>query len=108
MVILALVLVVVAVWGLARVPTAFLPDEDQGYLIVSAQLPDGASKERTDAVLQKIAKIAKAVPGVDHVVTVSGVSILDNLATLANAGVAFVVLDDWDARLKKQGQDLLS
>ncbi|MGB8632159.1 MAG: hypothetical protein WCD69_22745, partial [Xanthobacteraceae bacterium] len=43
----SLVLVFVAVWGLARAPTAFLPDEDQGYLIVSAQLPDGAAKERT-------------------------------------------------------------
>jgi HAE1 family hydrophobic/amphiphilic exporter-1 len=65
MVMVALVLVVVAVWGLARVPTAFLPDEDQGYLIVSAQLPDGASKERTDAVMQQISEIAKKVPGVD-------------------------------------------
>ena len=85
-----------------------MPDEDQGYLIVSAQLPDGASKERTDAVMQQISKIAKAIPGVDHVVTVSGVSILDNLASLANAGVAFVVLKDWDARLKEKGQDLRS
>jgi HAE1 family hydrophobic/amphiphilic exporter-1 len=108
MVLLALLLVGVAVWGLARVPTAFLPDEDQGYLIVSAQLPDGASKERTDAVMQQISEIAKRVPGVDHAVTVSGVSILDNMATLANAGVAFVVLMDWDARLKHKGQDLLS
>ncbi len=64
-VVLALVLVVVAVWGLTRVPTAFLPDEDQGYLIVSAQLPDGASKERTDAVMQQISGTAKKVPGVD-------------------------------------------
>jgi HAE1 family hydrophobic/amphiphilic exporter-1 len=108
MVVLALILVGVAVWALTRVPTAFLPNEDQGYLIISAQLPDGASKERTDAVLQKISTIAKSVPGVDHVVTISGVSILDNLATLANAGAAFVVLDDWDARLKEKGQDLLS
>src|SRR5579863_9359594 len=108
MVIIALFLVVVAVWGLARVPTAFLPDEDQGYLIVSAQLPDGASKERTDAVMQQIAKTAKSIPGVDQVVTVSGVSILDNLARLANAGVAFVVLKDWGARLQQEGQDLRS
>ncbi|MFZ0986311.1 MAG: efflux RND transporter permease subunit, partial [Xanthobacteraceae bacterium] len=78
MVLLALLLVAIAFWGLARVPTAFLPDEDQGYLIVSAQLPDGAAKERTDAVMQQIAGIAKKVPGVDHVVTVSGISILDN------------------------------
>ena len=108
MVILALILVGGAIWALTRVPTAFLPNEDQGYLIVAAQLPEGASKERTDAVLQRISTIAKNIPGVDHVVTVSGVSILDNMATLANAGVAFVVLNDWDARLKEKGQDLLS
>ena len=48
------------------------------------------------------------MPGVDHVVAVSGLSILDNMATLANAGVAFVVLNEWDARLKQKGQDLRS
>ncbi|MGB5182843.1 MAG: efflux RND transporter permease subunit [Xanthobacteraceae bacterium] len=106
MVLLALLLVAIAFWGLARVPTAFLPDEDQGYLIVSAQLPDGAAKERTDAVMQQIAGIAKKVPGVDHVVAVSGISILDNFASLANAGVAFVVLNDWNDRLKQKGQDI--
>jgi hydrophobic/amphiphilic exporter-1 (mainly G- bacteria), HAE1 family len=108
MAVLALILVGFAIWGLTRVPTAFLPDEDQGYLIVSAQLPDGAAKDRTDAVMQQISKIAKIIPGVNHVVTVSGVSILDNLASLANAGVAFVILNDWDARLKQKGQDLRS
>ena len=104
----ALLLVALAVWGLTRVPTAFLPDEDQGYLIVSAQLPDGASKERTDAVMQQISGLAGKLPGVDHVVAVSGVSVLDNMASLANAGVAFVVLKDWDVRLKQKGQDLRS
>jgi hydrophobic/amphiphilic exporter-1 (mainly G- bacteria), HAE1 family len=108
MVLLALVLVSGAIWGLTRVPTAFLPTEDQGYLIVVAQLPDGASKQRTDAVMQKISKIAGAVPGVEHVVTVSGISIFDNLASLVNAGVAFVILKDWDARLKEPGQDARS
>lgn len=106
MVLLALALVGLAIWGLARVPTAFLPDEDQGYLIVSAQLPDGASKQRTDAVMQQVAAIAGKVPGVEHVITVSGVSILDNFASLANAGFAFVVLKDWGVRLKQRGQDL--
>ena len=108
MVVLALALVVVAVWGLARVPTAFLPNEDQGYLIVSVQLPDGASKARTDAVMQQISAIAQKTPGVESVITVSGISVLDNFATLANAGVAFVVLKDWDVRLKQKGQDLRS
>ena len=58
--------------------------------------------------MQQISGIAKKVPGVGHVVTVSGASILDNMASLANAGVAFVVLDDWDVRLKQNGQDLRS
>ena len=106
MVLLALVMVGGAIWALTRVPTAFLPTEDQGYLIVVAQLPDGASKERTDAVMQKISKIAGAVPGVEHVVTVGGISIFDNLASLANAGVGFVILKDWDVRLKGAGQDV--
>src|ERR1700734_145367 len=108
MVVLAFVLIGVAIWGLIRVPTGFLPDEDQGYLIVSALLPDGASKERTDAVMQQISTAAKNVPGVEHVVTVTGVSILDNMSHLANAGVAFVVLADWDVRGKQKGQDLRS
>jgi HAE1 family hydrophobic/amphiphilic exporter-1 len=105
---LAFVLIGVALWGLIRVPTGFLPDEDQGYLIVSALLPDGASKERTDAVMQQISKAARSVPGVEHAVTVTGVSILDNMSHLANAGVAFVVLADWDVRGKQKGQDLRS
>jgi HAE1 family hydrophobic/amphiphilic exporter-1 len=108
MVVLALALVGVAIYGLTRVPTAFLPVEDQGYLIVVAQLPDGASKERTDAVLKQIQGIASKMPGVEHVVTVSGLSVLDNLSSLANAGVAFVVLKDWDVRLKETGQDARS
>jgi HAE1 family hydrophobic/amphiphilic exporter-1 len=108
MVLLALLLVGIAVWGLTRVPTAFLPDEDQGYLIISAQLPDGAAKGRTDAVMQQISEIANKVPGVEHVVAISGISVLDNFASLANAGVAFVVLNDWNARLKQKGQDLRS
>ena len=105
MVAVALALVAFAIWSLTRVPTGFLPTEDQGYMIVVTQLPDGASKERTDAVLDKIQKITQPIPGVEHVVTVSGISILDNRASLANAGVAFIVMKDWDARLKEQGQD---
>ncbi len=108
MVILALALMGLAVWGLTRVPTAFLPIEDQGYVLIGAQLPDGASKERTDAVMAEVGKIAQTTPGVDQVLTISGISILDNNASLQNAGVAYVVLKDWDERLKEKGQDLLS
>jgi HAE1 family hydrophobic/amphiphilic exporter-1 len=104
----ALALIGVAVWGLTRMPTAFLPLEDQGYVLISAQLPDGASKERTDAVMEQVSKIAQQTPGVDQVLTISGISILDNSASLPNAGVAYVVLKDWDVRGKEKEQDLLS
>ncbi|MEF0940938.1 efflux RND transporter permease subunit [Rhizobium sp. BR 362] len=107
-VLVALALIGVAVWGLTRLPTAFLPVEDQGYVLVNAQLPDGASKERTDAVMEQVGKIAQQTPGVDQVLTISGISILDNSASLPNAGVAYVVLKDWDIRGKEKGQDLLS
>ncbi|KAA0697216.1 multidrug efflux RND transporter permease subunit [Neorhizobium sp. P12A] len=107
-VLVGLALIGVAVWGLTRLPTAFLPVEDQGYVLIAAQLPDGASKERTDAVMSQVGKIAQATPGVDQVLTISGISILDNNASLQNAGVAYVVLKDWGERGKVKGQDLLS
>ncbi|KQQ26437.1 transporter [Methylobacterium sp. Leaf123] len=104
----ALVLIGVAAWGLTRLPTAFLPTEDQGYVLIGAQLPDGASKERTDAVMARVIALAKETPGVEHVLAISGVSVLDNNATLTNAGVAYVVLKDWEERTKEKGQDLRS
>ena len=106
MVIIAAVLVVLSFWGLATIPTGFIPPEDQGYVIVSVQLPDAASLERTEAVMQKVNDIAKATPGVDHIVTIGGVSVLDNNASLANAAVAYVILKDWGVRGK--GEDLRS
>lgn len=102
----ALLIVAIGGWGLTRVPSGFIPIEDQGYLLVAAQLPDGASLERTQKVMDKIGEIARATPGVDQVVTVSGISPLDNSASLANAGVAYVTLKPWSQRGK--GQDLLS
>ncbi len=105
---IALVLIGLAGWGLTRLPTAFLPTEDQGYVLIGAQLPDGASKERTDAVMQRIIALARGTPGVETVLAISGVSALDNNASLTNAGVAYVVLKDWDARAKQPGQDLRS
>jgi HAE1 family hydrophobic/amphiphilic exporter-1 len=69
-------------------------------------LPDGASLERTQDTLQRISKIAGATPGVDKVVTIAGLSALDNNSTLANAGVAYIILKDWSERGK--GEDLAS
>src|SRR5882724_4870589 len=108
MVIVAFVLIGVVGWGLTRVPTGFLPTEDQGYLMVAAQLPDGASLERTNEVMNRLDEIALKTPGVDHLVTIGGVSLLDNSATLANAGVVYVILKDWSKRTGQPGQDLRS
>jgi hydrophobic/amphiphilic exporter-1 (mainly G- bacteria), HAE1 family len=98
MTIIAFVIMAVAFFGLSRVPTGFLPIEDQGYLLVAVQLPDGASLARTQAAMQQISAIAQKDDSVDHVISIAGVSALDNSATLANAGVAYVVLKDWSVR----------
>jgi HAE1 family hydrophobic/amphiphilic exporter-1 len=110
MVAVALVLIGVAGWALTRIPTAFLPTEDQGYVLIGAQLPDGASQERTNRVLAQVSQIAQDTPGVENVIGISGISVLDNNATLPNAAVAYVVLKDWDTRYSSsvKGQDLLS
>jgi HAE1 family hydrophobic/amphiphilic exporter-1 len=106
MAIIAGVLIVGAVWALTRIPTSFIPIEDQGYLLVAAQLPDAASLERTQAVLNRITDMALKVPGVEHAISIGGVSALDGNASLANAGVVYLTLKDWDERYRNKGQDL--
>lgn len=78
-------------------PTGFLPNEDQGYLIAMASLPDGASLDRTVAVDQKIQEIARKHPGVDHVVSLTGFSILESL-NRTNFGTNFIILKNWKER----------
>ena len=105
-VIVALILIAIGGYGLSRVPTGFLPIEDQGYLIAAVQLPDGAALDRTQKVLDKVSEIVGKTPGVAQVITIAGISALDNSASLANAGVAYIILKDWDAR--GPGEDLRS
>jgi hydrophobic/amphiphilic exporter-1 (mainly G- bacteria), HAE1 family len=108
MVLIALIAVGFGGWGITRLPTAFIPPEDQGYFLISVQLPDGASLERTRAALAEVDKLVLATPGVDQAVEIAGISPLDNSASLANAGAVYVILKDWDERLKSGGQDLRS
>ena len=88
-------------------PTGFIPIEDQGYLLVAAQLPDGAALERTqrdaDAGLAKSPAIPRAS---SRSVSISGISALDNSSSLANAGVAYLILKPWSER--GPGEDLRS
>ena len=102
---IALLIIAGALYGLTRVASGFIPIEDQGYLLVAVQLPDGASLDRTQKVMEQVAEIAKKTGGVDQVLTVAGISPLDNSASLANAGVAYVTLKPWSERGK--GEDLL-
>jgi HAE1 family hydrophobic/amphiphilic exporter-1 len=106
MMVLALALMGGAVWGLTILPTGFVPTEDQGYVMIVVQLPDAAALERTESVMTKVSEIARATPGVDHAITIGGVSPLDNNASLANAGIVYVILKDWSER--GEGQDLRS
>ncbi len=105
-VVAALILIAIGGFGLSRVPTGFLPIEDQGYLIAAVQLPDGAALDRTQKVLDNVSEIVGKAPGVAQVITIAGISALDNSASLANAGVAYIILKDWDSR--GPGEDLRS
>src|ERR1700744_2360519 len=67
----ALILISIGFYGIARVPTGFLPIEDQGYLIAAVQLPDGASLDRTQKVLDKGADIVGKAPGGAQVITIA-------------------------------------
>jgi hydrophobic/amphiphilic exporter-1 (mainly G- bacteria), HAE1 family len=105
-VIFALVVIGAAGYGLSRVPTGFIPIEDQGYLLVAVQLPDGATLDRTQRVLDRVSELAGKHPGVDQVISIAGISALDSSSSLANAGVAYLILKEWSAR--GAGEDLRS
>ncbi len=99
-------LVILAIFGLSQIPTGFIPIEDQGYLIMSVQLPDGASLGRTEALLEDISKQVSKMDGIENVITIDGISVLDNSSSLSNAGVLYVMFKDWSVRGKNE--DLLS
>jgi hydrophobe/amphiphile efflux-1 (HAE1) family protein len=80
-----------------RLPSTFLPVEDQGYFFVVIQLPDGASLERTDAVAKQARDILEKEPGVDIVGSISGLNFLTSAAQ-SNSAVEFAILKPWDER----------
>lgn len=97
------IIAVTAVLLARRLPSAFLPEEDQGYAYVVAQLPYAASLERTDAVSKKIEEIIKNTPGVKYCATVEGFSLLSQVQATYNA-FFFVTLQPWADRKKKEEQ----
>ncbi|MEZ5787249.1 MAG: multidrug efflux RND transporter permease subunit [Xanthobacteraceae bacterium] len=82
-----------------RTPTGFIPPLDRGYLITAAQLPPGASLDRTDAVMKRALDLALDVPGVGHAVRIVGFSGA-TFTQAPNAGAMFLVLEPWEQRSK--------
>ncbi len=98
MVALTFVALLIAVYGLiAARPTGLVPDEDQGYLLAVVQLPAAASLERTTAAVGQLTRIARDMPGVDGVASLTGFNLLTFLSTSYN-GTVFIRLKPWDER----------
>jgi HAE1 family hydrophobic/amphiphilic exporter-1 len=91
------VLIYVIVMLVQRIPGGFVPEEDQGYILINALLPDAASLERTDAVMKKAEKILAANHAVEGFNTISGYSLLTG-AYSSNMGFFFVQLKPWHDR----------
>jgi HAE1 family hydrophobic/amphiphilic exporter-1 len=87
----------------AKVPSSFLPDEDQGYLYINLQLPNAASLQRTDEVARKIETALAHTPGVQYTTSVVGFSLLSFVRTSYN-GFFFVTLKPWDERKSRDEQ----
>ncbi|MET0430706.1 MAG: multidrug efflux RND transporter permease subunit, partial [Microvirga sp.] len=84
-----------------RLPTSFLPNEDQGVLFVDVELPDAAALPRTNAVMSEVDTIARSVPGVANVITVSGYSLLTGSPS-SSSGLGVIVLKPWSERTTRE------
>jgi multidrug efflux pump len=92
-------------WGFLQIPSAFVPSEDQGFLIAAFQGPAGATGNRMRDVTSQAEKIALADPAVDKMITIQGFSFS---GAGQNAGLAFITLKDWEERGPGSSADALS
>lgn len=92
-------LLALTVWVFKKAPTGFVPDQDQGRLIISVQLPDSASLERTQKIIARVEKICLETPGIAHTTAAGGMSLLMS-ANSSNFGTVFVILDPFAKRQK--------
>jgi HAE1 family hydrophobic/amphiphilic exporter-1 len=104
-----LALVVIAAFGIgagffgSRLPSSFLPDEDQGYVYINMDLPNAASLERTSAAARQVEEILANTPGVEYTTSVVGFSLLSFVRTTYN-GFFFVTLKPWSDRKTRAEQ----
>ncbi len=96
-------------WGFGKVPTGFIPQQDQGWLMVNVQLPDSASVQRTQEVMAQVEQIALKTPGVAHTLSTSGLSLLLTVYG-SNYASMFVILDPFEKRrtLELQGEAIMA
>jgi multidrug efflux pump len=86
-----------------RVPSSFVPSEDQGYIFGAVQLPDGATLERTRAVAEGLSRLAQAEPGVQNVMVINGFDLIGG-GNKTNASTLFIPLKHWDERKDRPAQ----
>ena len=99
------VLLLVVGWLYMRLPSSFLPNEDQGYIITNVQLPAGASTARTSTVLDQVEDYFRKQAGVARTIAVAGFSFS---GTGQNAGLVFVPLTDWSERSEAQSASAIA
>jgi len=85
------------------VPTGFIPSEDKGYFGMLIELPDNASRQRTEAVVQQVEGFLKQQPAINHVVSLVGLNFIQN-ANQTNAAIMFVMLKPWEERTAPRDQ----
>jgi hydrophobe/amphiphile efflux-1 (HAE1) family protein len=85
------------------VPTGFIPNEDKGYFGMLIELPDNASRQRTEAVVKQVEGFLRAQPAINHVVSLVGLNFIQN-ANQTNAAIMFVMLKPWDERSAPKDQ----
>ncbi|HEX3643964.1 MAG TPA: multidrug efflux RND transporter permease subunit [Vicinamibacterales bacterium] len=97
-------LIGLTVLGFAKVPQGFVPAQDKDYLVAFAQLPDGATLDRTDRVIRQMSALALEHPGVANAIAFPGLSI-NGFVNAPNTGIAFVTLKPSDERAGHRGLD---
>jgi multidrug efflux pump len=94
-------LIALTVLGFSRVPSGFVPTQDKGYLVAFAQLPNGATLDRTEDVIRKMSDIALKHPGVQNAVAFPGLSI-NGFTNSPSSGIVFATLNPSDERLSPE------
>jgi multidrug efflux pump len=88
-------------WLFSFYPVGFIPQQDQGWLLVDAQLPDSGSVQRTSEVMMRLGEMIRKTPGVDHTLEISGQSVMLQ-SNGSNFGSIFVILKPFDQRRDKE------